>query len=144
MAGTIFLLRRAAIAEKQSVLTYEQAVHKLGADLSEVQRRTRYLVKNAVDDYVAALQLNSKTAKETERALKHYILGFFDPDRPLLCLRTEMLTGHDLFYAAMTSRRTSGCRATIFKSVSAAPEGWRRPCSHCWRVLGEILRAAAN
>lgn len=70
-------------ADGVSVLTYEQAVHRLGTDLSEVQRRTRYSVKNSVDDYIAALQLNAKTAKETERTLKHYILSFFDPDRPL-------------------------------------------------------------
>src|SRR3989337_1551813 len=44
----------------------------------------------------------------------------------------------------MTSRRTSGWRATIFRSVSAAPDGWRRPCSHCCNVRGEILSAAAN
>jgi integrase len=70
-------------ADGSSVLSYEQAVAKLGAQLSQVQRRTRYTVKNAVDDYLAHLRLNKRTAKEVEGVLKHYVLGFFDPGRPL-------------------------------------------------------------
>jgi integrase len=70
-------------ADGASILTYGQAVQRLGADLSEVQRRIRYSVQNAVNDYLAALDLNAKTAKETKHTLQHYILGFLDPDRPV-------------------------------------------------------------
>ncbi len=76
-------------ADGSAILTYQQAIAKLGAQLSEVQRRTRYTVKNAVDDYIAQLRLNNRTAKEAEGLLKHYLLRFFDPDRPLSDLTRE-------------------------------------------------------
>jgi integrase len=70
-------------ADGSSILDYFQAMARLGTDLSEVQRRTRYTVRNAVDDYIAQLNLHAKTGKETAGALKHYVLGFLDADRPL-------------------------------------------------------------
>jgi hypothetical protein len=70
-------------ADGASVLTYRQAIERLAGDLSEIQRRTRYCVADAVNDYVAAQQLNSKSARETATALKHYVLGYFGPDRAL-------------------------------------------------------------
>jgi hypothetical protein len=46
-------------ADGASILTYEQAIAKLGVELSEVQMRTRYTVQNAIDDYIASLKLNA-------------------------------------------------------------------------------------
>lgn len=43
-----------------------------------------------------------------------------------------------------TSRSTSGCLAAMRRSVRAAPEGDRRPCSQSRRVRGETPRSAAN
>src|SRR6202035_2306228 len=76
-------------ADGSAILTYQQAIAKLGAQLSEVQKRTRYTAKNAVDDYIAQLRLNSHTAKEAEGLLNHYLLRFFDPDRALPDLTRE-------------------------------------------------------
>ena len=45
---------------------------------------------------------------------------------------------------AATSIRTSGWRYAIFNSCFAAPDGSRRPCSHCSRVRLETPSAAAN
>jgi hypothetical protein len=68
-------------ADGASVLTYGQAIERVAGDLSEIQRRTRYSVGDAVHDYIAALQLNSKSAKETATTLKHYVLACFGADR---------------------------------------------------------------
>ncbi|MDB6084547.1 MAG: phage integrase [Gammaproteobacteria bacterium] len=67
-------------ADRASILTYEQAIAKLGVELSEVQKRTRYTVRNAIDDYIASLKLNAATAQETEGMLKHYLIGFLGAD----------------------------------------------------------------
>jgi hypothetical protein len=39
--------------------SYQQAIAKLGVELSELQKRIRYTVRNAVDDYLASLKLNA-------------------------------------------------------------------------------------
>ena len=49
----------------------------------------------------------------------------------------------DLHHAA-TSSNTSGWRSAIFSSVCAAPDGSRRPCSHCSKVRLETPSAAAT
>jgi len=67
-------------ADGASVLTYQQAVAKLGSQLSEVQRRTRYTAQNAIDDYLAHQQLNSTTAKEAKGVLSHYLVEFLSTD----------------------------------------------------------------
>ena len=67
-------------ADGSSILTYGQAIAKLGAQFSQVQRRTRYTVQTAIDDYLASLQLNATTAKETAGTLKHYLAGFLSTD----------------------------------------------------------------
>lgn len=45
---------------------------------------------------------------------------------------------------AATSIKTSGWRSAIFNNCFAAPDGSRRPCSHCSSVRLETPRAAAN
>lgn len=45
---------------------------------------------------------------------------------------------------AATSTRTSGWRSAIFRSCFAAPEGLRRPCSHCSKVRFDTPSATAN
>jgi integrase len=67
-------------ADGASILTYEQAIAKLGVELSQVQKRTRYTVRNAIDDYLASLKLNAATAQETDGMLKHYLIGFLGAD----------------------------------------------------------------
>jgi hypothetical protein len=76
-------------ADGSAVLTYQEAIEKLGAQLSEVQRRRRYTVKQAVDDYLAQLRVNGRTAREAQGVLKHYLLGFIDPERVLSDLTRE-------------------------------------------------------
>lgn len=70
-------------ADGLSILSYAQAMERLGTELSELQRRTRYTVQDAVDDYLTYLKLNGKSASETEGALKHYAVRYFGPDRAL-------------------------------------------------------------
>jgi integrase len=67
-------------ADGSSVLSYQQAIAKLGGQLSEVQKRTRYTIQNAIDDYLATLKLNSTTANETAGTLKHYLAGYLSAE----------------------------------------------------------------
>jgi integrase len=67
-----------ADADGISVLTYFQAMQKLGAELSEVQRRDRYTVNDAVDDYISWLKLHRKSARDAEVKLRAYLVKYFD------------------------------------------------------------------
>jgi len=125
-------------ADGVSFLTYEQAVHRLGVDLSEVQRRTRYSVQNAVDDYVAALQLNAKTAKETKNTLRHYVLGFFDPDRPVSDLARDDFAKWPAWALAHPPRGRRK-KALPRKISDDDPEGQRKRKERVNRVLNNVL-----
>lgn len=127
-------------ADGASVLTYAQAVEKLGGELSEVQRRTRYSVKNAVDDYIAALQLNGKTAKETAGALKHYVLGFFEPDRPLSDLAREDFAKWPAWALAHPPRGRRK-KAAAPKATAVADDGelLRKRKERVNRVMNNVL-----
>lgn len=68
-------------SDGSSILSYPQAIAKLGGQLSLVQQRNRYTVQNAIDDYLANLKLNATTAAETAGTLKHYLAKFLSTDR---------------------------------------------------------------
>jgi integrase len=127
-------------ADGSAILTYQQAIAKLGAQLSEVQRRTRYTVKNAVDDYISQLRLNNPTAKEAEGLLKHYLLRFFDPDRPLSDLTREDFARWPAWAMANppAGRRK---KAAVRQAVPAdeASERERKRKERVNRVLNNVL-----
>ena len=66
-----------ADSDGAAVLTYFEAMAKAGAELSEVQRRSRYTVADAVKDHVSWLQTHRKSAREDELKLKAYVTPYF-------------------------------------------------------------------
>ena len=67
-----------AEADGASVLTYQQAMTKAGVELSEIQKKTRYTVNDAVDDYIEWAKIHRKHPKDSEVKLKAYLVKYFD------------------------------------------------------------------
>jgi integrase len=65
-------------ADGASVLTYQAAMAKVGAELSDVQRQARYTVNDAVTDYITWATLNRKHPRDSEVKLKAYLVKYFD------------------------------------------------------------------
>jgi integrase len=124
-------------ADGASVLTYGQAIERLAGDLSEIQRRTRYCVVDAVDDYVAAQQLNSKSAKETATALKHYVLGFFGPDRAVSDLTRDDFAKWPAW--ALSNPPRGRRRKALPQKLGDDPDSVRRRKERINRVLNNVL-----
>jgi hypothetical protein len=127
-------------ADGSAVLTYQEAIEKLGAQLSEVQRRRRYTLKHAVDDYLAQLRLNGRTAKEAQGVLKHYLLGFVDADRVLSDLTREDFARWPAWAMANPPRgRRKKRSAEKPLSADEASERERRRKERVNRVLNNLL-----
>ena len=127
-------------ADGNAILTYQQAIAKLGTQLSALQRRTRYTVKNAVDDYVAHLRLNQETAKEAEGLLKHYVLRFFDPDLAISDLTREDFARWPAW--AMANPPAGRRKRRVAREVVSADEvseRERRRKERVNRVLNNVL-----
>jgi len=70
-----------ADADGAAVLDYFQAMAKLGTELSEIQKRTRYTVNDAVKDYVEYLKRDRKSTdsgRDAEIRLNAYLIPYFD------------------------------------------------------------------
>ena len=127
-------------ADGNAILTYQQAIAKLGTQLSALQRRARYTIKNAVDDYVAYLRLNHETAKEAEGVLKHYVLRFFDPDRAISDLTREDFARWPAWAMANPPagrRKKRAAREVV--SADEVSERERRRKERVNRVLNNVL-----
>jgi integrase len=134
-------------ADGASILSYDQAIAKLGVQLSEVQKRTRYTVGNAVDDYIVSLKLNATTALETHGMLKHYLIGFPSADgsqgadRVLSQLTRDDFAPWPAWALANPPLGRRKTRATPAKPMSAdqAAEAVRRRKERVNRVLNNVL-----
>ena len=67
-----------ADADGASIFTYQQAMIKAGAELSEIQKKSRYTVNDAVDDSIQWARVHRKHPKDSEVKLKAYLVKFFD------------------------------------------------------------------
>jgi integrase len=134
-------------ADGVSILTYEQAITKLGGQLSQVQKRTRYTVGRAIEDYIAHLALNATTAPETRGTLKHYLIGFLGADGSAGADRVLSQLTRDDFAPWPTwamanpplGRRKSRPKPSKPLSAEEAADALRRRMERVNRVLNNVL-----
>lgn len=63
-------------ADGSEVIGYFDAMKRVGGAAPPVRHGSAFTVRTAIDEYVAALELHSTTAKETEGILRHYLIEF--------------------------------------------------------------------
>ncbi|MES1192649.1 MAG: site-specific integrase [Steroidobacter sp.] len=118
-----------------SVLTYHEAMQKLGGELSEIQRRDRYTVKQAVADYLVKLKHEGKNPRDAEIRLNAYFLPFFD-DKELSDLSPA---DFDNWLTWAIDHKPVGRGRKKVKSVIEASELKRRRRSTLNRTINTVL-----
>lgn len=75
-----------ADSDGQEILDYYEAMHRLAGEAPPVRHGSAYTVQDAVNDYVAYLAREKKTANDAKPKLRAYVIEYFG-DRRLASLR---------------------------------------------------------